>query len=211
MEQQPFRVLLIDDEENEYLLTRNLLARGDSRAVLSWVPTYEEGLAAMLAGGFDVYLVDYDLKERRDGVELLREAISGGCRRPIIMLTGQGSRVVDMSAMQAGAADYLVKGQFGPDLLERTLRYAIERKRAENEKERLIAQLRTALSEIKTLSGFLPICACCKKIRDDKGYWKQVEVYIRDHTEAELSHSFCPECEAQAILTIEGSPDVLGK
>ena len=55
-------------------------------------------------------------------------------------------------------------------------------------------ELQEALSEIKTLSGLLPICASCKKIRDDTGYWNQIELYIRDHTEAEFSHSLCPNC-----------------
>jgi len=55
-------------------------------------------------------------------------------------------------------------------------------------------ELQKALSEIKTLSGLLPICASCKMIRDDKGYWNQIEAYIRDHSEAEFSHSICPEC-----------------
>jgi hypothetical protein len=55
-------------------------------------------------------------------------------------------------------------------------------------------KLQKALSEIKTLSGLLPICASCKKIRDDKGYWNQIELYIRDHSEAEFSHSICPPC-----------------
>lgn len=68
------------------------------------------------------------------------------------------------------------------------------RKKAEEEREQLIAQLEKASSEIKTLSGFLPICASCKMIRDDKGYWNQIESYIRDHSEAEFSHSICPDC-----------------
>jgi len=70
----------------------------------------------------------------------------------------------------------------------------VERKRIEQEREKLIAQLQFALSEVKTLRGFLPICSSCKKIRDDKGYWNQIESYIRDHSEAEFSHSMCPEC-----------------
>jgi hypothetical protein len=62
------------------------------------------------------------------------------------------------------------------------------------EREKLIEELRDALSKVKLLSGFLPICASCKKIRDDKGYWRQIEAYIRDHSEAEFSHGVCPEC-----------------
>jgi len=69
-----------------------------------------------------------------------------------------------------------------------------ERKRVEEERERLVQDLQEALAEVKTLSGLLPICASCKKIRDDKGYWRQIEIYIRDHSEAEFSHSICPEC-----------------
>lgn len=68
------------------------------------------------------------------------------------------------------------------------------RKKTEEEREMLIAQLEEASSEIKTLSGFLPICASCKMIRDDKGYWNQIESYIQDHSEAEFSHGICPDC-----------------
>jgi PAS domain S-box-containing protein len=72
-----------------------------------------------------------------------------------------------------------------------------EKKRAEEERERLILELKNAFSKLKTLSGMLPICSSCKKIRDDKGYWEQIEVYIRDHTEADFSHGICPECAAK--------------
>ncbi len=69
-----------------------------------------------------------------------------------------------------------------------------ERKRAEAEREKLISELREALANVKTLSGLLPICSWCKKVRNDKGYWQQVEMYIQDHTEAEFSHGVCPDC-----------------
>jgi len=68
------------------------------------------------------------------------------------------------------------------------------RKEAEAKKERLIAELQNALAEIKTLRGIVPICAYCKKVRDDEGYWNQVEAYIRKHTEAVFSHGICPNC-----------------
>ena len=70
----------------------------------------------------------------------------------------------------------------------------VERVRAEAEREKLIAELQEALSQVKQLSGLLPICASCKKIRNDQGYWEDVEVYVRDHSEAQFSHSICPEC-----------------
>ncbi|MCP3943646.1 MAG: PAS domain S-box protein [Desulfobacteraceae bacterium] len=67
-------------------------------------------------------------------------------------------------------------------------------KQIEQEKEKLITELKQALSRLKTLSGLLPICTSCKKIRDDKGYWNQIESYIHDHSDAKFSHSICPEC-----------------
>ncbi|MCJ7540895.1 MAG: PAS domain S-box protein [Desulfobacterales bacterium] len=69
-----------------------------------------------------------------------------------------------------------------------------ERKQAEEQRDKLIAELQKALSEVKTLQGFLPICSHCKKIRDDKGYWNQIESYIHKHSDAEFSHGICPEC-----------------
>lgn len=67
-------------------------------------------------------------------------------------------------------------------------------RRAAEERERLIAQLQEALARIKTLKGLVPICASCKKVRDDRGYWNQIEVYLREHSEAELTHGVCPDC-----------------
>ncbi len=80
------------------------------------------------------------------------------------------------------------------EVLQSFIRDISERKKAEKEKEELIAQLKKALGEIKTLQGILPLCTFCKKIRDDKGFWEQVDVYIRDHTQARISHGLCPDC-----------------
>jgi PAS domain S-box-containing protein len=72
-----------------------------------------------------------------------------------------------------------------------------ERKRAEQEREKLIRELRAALAEVRTLSGLLPICAGCKKIRDDRGYWEHVEAYIMKRSTANFTHSICPDCIAK--------------
>lgn len=77
------------------------------------------------------------------------------------------------------------------DLLGRSA----ERRQAEEDRERFVAELQKALSEVKTLSGLIPICANCKKIRDDSGYWNRIESYISEHSSAEFSHGICPECE----------------
>lgn len=70
-----------------------------------------------------------------------------------------------------------------------------DRRQIEREKENLISDLKKALEEIKTLKGIVPICAHCKKIRDDKGFWNHLEIYIQEHSEAEFSHGICPDCK----------------
>jgi PAS domain S-box-containing protein len=137
MGNRPLHILLIDDDEDDYIITRDLLSDLNEQAAetaarefeIEWVATYEAGLAAVTQGQHDVYLIDFRLGGH-DGLELLREAIIRGCSAPLILLTGQGDRIIDMEAMKAGAADYLVKGQIDAPLLERSIRYAIERKRA---------------------------------------------------------------------------------
>jgi hypothetical protein len=84
-----------------------------------------------------------------------------------------------------------------------------DRHRAELERERLIQELQTALARVKLLSGLLPICANCKKIRDDQGYWKQVESYVESHSEATFSHGICPECLHKLYPELE--QQVLGR
>jgi len=104
-----------------------------------------------------------------------------------VLLTASGKRVPILKT----AVSVVLAGR--EHLLESFLDIT-ERKQAEEERERLIGELQEALAKVKTLSGLLPICASCKRIRDDQGYWQQIEAYIRDHSEAEFSHSVCPEC-----------------
>ena len=123
------RLLLVEDDEDDYVLTRDLLTDSRrTRFALDWVTSFDEALEAMAKGQHDVYLVDYRLGEH-DGLEVLREARAAGCLRPIILLTGQGDGDVDIAAMQAGAADYLVKGQIDSQILERSIRYSLEQNR----------------------------------------------------------------------------------
>ena len=125
------RVLLVDDDEDDYVLTRDWFSEFEgARFELEWVASYEAAINAIALKTHDVYLLDYRLGER-NGLELLREAVAKGSLAPIILLTGQGDHDVDIEAMKAGAADYLEKSQLGAPLLERSIRYAIERKQAE--------------------------------------------------------------------------------
>src|SRR5215203_684250 len=119
------RVLLVEDDEDDYVIIRDLLSEME-RFELEWVTDYEDALKAIKRAEHDVCLLDYRLGER-SGLELLREASGRGYKAPIILLTGQGDREVDLEAMQAGAADYLIKGQIDTPLLERSIRYAFTR------------------------------------------------------------------------------------
>jgi hypothetical protein len=80
---------------------------------------------------------------------------------------------------------------------ERLVEEIAEREKTEKELAKLVGELKEALAKVKTLTGLLPICSSCKKIRDDKGYWTQVEVYVRDHSEADFTHSICPDCASK--------------
>lgn len=128
---QPIKILLIDDDEDDYLITSDLLEEiANFPLLLDWEQTYEEGWQQLQKQLHDVYLVDYRLGIRT-GLELVSEATKAGCKAPIILLTGQGDHEVDVEAMEAGAADYLIKGQLNASMLERSMRYAITQKQAE--------------------------------------------------------------------------------
>lgn len=132
-----------------------------------------------------------------DGVDVLRRVRGLPGDRPpyILMLTSKVEKGEIIAGLEAGANDYLTK-PYDPGELQARIavgRRMVELQDALVDKNR---ELRRALSEIKTLRGILPICMNCKKIRDDRGYWNQVEVYVRDHTEADFSHGLCPECAA---------------
>ncbi|HZI17787.1 MAG TPA: EAL domain-containing protein [Pyrinomonadaceae bacterium] len=127
MGERLIRVLLVDDDEDDYVMTRDMLAEVwglDFR--LDWVCSYEEAVAAVGRAEHDVYLLDYRLGART-GLDLLRETAGDPRRAPMILLTGQGDDEVDAEAMRAGAADYLVKGRIEAALLARSIRYAVER------------------------------------------------------------------------------------
>ena len=127
----PWKLLLVDDDEDDFIYTRSLLSDiRPGQFQLDWAKNFEAGVAAFQSCEYDAYLVDYRLGER-DGLELVREAVEGGCKAPIIVMTGQGSYAVDVEAMHVGATDYLSKGELTAPLLERTIRYAIRYKQSE--------------------------------------------------------------------------------
>ena len=128
---ETIRALLIDDDQGDFVVTKGLLSQiKHPKIELDWVPTFEEGHDAIARGEYDIYFVDYFLEDRT-GLDLLREAARHQLQAPVIMLTGRGSHEVDIEAMQAGAADYLIKGQIEPEDLERSIRYALDRMEAQ--------------------------------------------------------------------------------
>lgn len=133
MENRSLNVLLIDDDEDDYIITSDLLSEIEgTEFLLDWANTYNSGTEIIKRNRHDVYLIDYQLGHL-NGLDLVREATRHGTHAPMILLTGQGDREVDLEAMKAGATDYLVKGKIDSFQLERSIRYSLERKRAEDE------------------------------------------------------------------------------
>jgi serine phosphatase RsbU (regulator of sigma subunit)/DNA-binding response OmpR family regulator len=123
-------ILLVEDNEDDFLIVRDLLRDADiERFVLEWVETYEDGLEAIRTHLHDLILLDFRLSNRT-GLELLKETRSISSRAPVILMTGQGDYEIDMQVMQAGASDYLVKDHMDAVVLERAIRYAVERHNA---------------------------------------------------------------------------------
>jgi len=120
------KILMIDDDRLQFRITQGHFKNFQAEIYeLEWAATFEDGLARLLAGGYVACLLDYQLGPK-DGLQLIREAIAAGCRTPIIFLTADSSSQVDIEAMNAGALDYLVKGEISPRSLERSLRYALK-------------------------------------------------------------------------------------
>jgi signal transduction histidine kinase len=140
---KPIRLLLIDDDEEDYFLTRDLLDEiADVEFDLEWLADVDRALDVVLEARHDLYLVDYSLG-RRDGLSIIREAVARGGGGPMILLTGRDERAIDLDAMSAGAADFLEKWRLNPTLLERSIRYSLQERRHAEELERRV-QERTA-------------------------------------------------------------------
>jgi DNA-binding response OmpR family regulator len=130
-----------------------------------------------------------------DGVELCRRLRA----RPesaglfLVMCTGRDSREDIVTGLRAGANDYIAK-PFDPEELDARLGTAARMIRLQAELERRVREFDAALGHVRQLSGLLPICSYCKKVRDDDNYWHQVEAYVARHSEARFSHGVCPDC-----------------
>ncbi|MBN1850195.1 MAG: response regulator [Deltaproteobacteria bacterium] len=144
------RILLIEDDEDDYVIIRDILSDIPKwRFQLDWVSSAHQAKEHLLSMDCDVCLLDYRL-DNEDGIEVLKTLKKSECKAPIIMLTGYGDHEIDMEAMKAGAADYLEKGNLEPRVLERSIRYAMDRARALNviqKSERGLRELSSRLVE----------------------------------------------------------------
>ena len=167
----------------------------------------------------DLVLMDIFLKGKMDGVEAAA-TIKKRYEIPVIYLTANTDEQTFQRAKVTEPFGYLLK-PFEERELHTTIEIALYKAAAEREldhyrhdleesleeRDLLISQLRDALAKVKTLSGLVPICAACKSVRDDQGYWKNIETFIRNHSEAEFTHLVCPTCAKKLYPGIDLYPD----
>jgi two-component system, response regulator PdtaR len=188
--QQQFTVLIVEDEALVGDVIQNELEKGGHR-VVGRAMDGNQGVELTRSLRPDIVLMDIALPEF-DGLEATR-LIQECCPTPVVLLSAHDHPDLVLQAGRVGAGAYLVKPP-GAMELSRAMTIAAARFADLMELRRLNAELQEALAKIKTLEGILPICATCKKIRDEKGAWHQVEVYVRDHSAVEFSHGICPDC-----------------
>jgi CheY-like chemotaxis protein len=187
----PVRVLIADDDILVIEAIQEMLERIGHR-VVGKAADGHQALEAAQSLQPDVILMDI-VMPRMDGLEAARK-IMDSYPTPVVLITAHETPELVELVGEAGIGAYLVKP---PKVRELGRAIAMARFEDLMELRRLNAKLQEALAQVRTLSGLLPICAACKKIRDDAGYWHQVDVYIRDHSRARFSHGICPDCRAK--------------
>jgi CheY-like chemotaxis protein len=199
-------ILIVDDSPDQHLLLRSILTKAGHDEILA-ADSARAAFAILnlddpqVSMNVDLILMDV-LMPDIDGVTACRRIKQQARLRdiPIIMVTAQHDLNNLREAFFAGAMDYINKPVNQVELLARvssalTLKNEMDcRKSREAELCRINEELQRALSEVKVLRGLIPICASCKKIRNDGGFWQQLEEYIGEHSEAEFSHGLCQPC-----------------
>ncbi len=188
------QVLVVEDDDLDAAVVENLLSRGKHPAFeLTRTRSLEEALVILGGGQIDAVVLDLGLPDSQ-GIQSFRSLTEKVGDAAVVVVTHLEDVNLAFQAVKEGAQDYLFKGDLRGDLLVRAVAYAVERKKINKKLASTIGELQRALNEVDLLGRLLPICAECKKVRDDKGYWSQVEEYIGTHTGADFSHSLCPDC-----------------
>ena len=192
------RILIAEDDRvSRRLLESHLLKWGHEVVVV------EDGGQALAALQRDdapeLAILDW-MMPGMDGVEICRRIRAGGYSRPlhIILLTARISREDLVEGLEAGADDYVTK-PFDPPELRARVRVGMRIIELQRDLQERVRELEEALAQVDHLQGLLPICAYCKKIRDDRNYWHQVESYVTARTAARFSHGICPDCLENVI------------
>jgi DNA-binding NtrC family response regulator len=187
-EKTKMRLLLIEDDPADVEFLRELLNDDRNyRFEIDWADRLKKGIEKINNGCYDIILLDLGLPEA-NGIDTFKKFKEMSCTSmPVVVLTGLDDDAAALEVVGMGAQDYLAKSDLNTKLIVRTLRYSIER-------NRLNRKLQEALDNVRTLSGLLPICSYCKKIKDDKGYWEQVETYLSQRSEVYFTHGMCPDC-----------------
>ncbi len=130
-----------------------------------------------------------------DGLETCRRLKADEITRhiPVIFMTALSDAPDEVKGLEVGAVDYIAK-PIKIEIVAARVKTHLMLRKFQKELEEKNAELQAALNNIKTLRGLIPICANCKKVRDDEGFWQQVEVYVKEHTEAQFTHGICPDC-----------------
>jgi AmiR/NasT family two-component response regulator len=189
-EQKQVRVLVVEDD---HLVSEMVCGTLEEIGylVVGEANDGREALAMVARLSPDVVLMDIKMPEM-DGIEATRRIMETH-PVPVVALTAYENPELMRAAVEAGLGAYLVKPSTARDM-ERAITVAMARFNDIIRLRHLNAELKETLARVKQLSGLLPICASCNMIRDDGGHWQQLEIYIREHSEAEFSHSLCPEC-----------------
>ena len=197
-------ILLVEDNQDDVELTRlaleeqnieeELIVADDGLQAVEWYFAKGEFLGRDRVATTPIVLLDLNLP-KIDGFEVCRRLRAEQTDHPpyILMLTTKGEKGDIVKGLDAGADDYLPK-PFHPEELRARIEVGRRIIEMQAQMAEEVKQLRAALAHVKTLQGILPICAFCKKIRDDDDYWQQVEQYVTLHSDAVFSHAICPEC-----------------
>jgi CheY-like chemotaxis protein len=185
------KILIVEDEGIVALQIKNSIEEM-GYAVADIYSSGEEALENIEKLCPDLVMMDIKLRGEMDGIEAA-DRIRRQYDLPVIYLTAHSETGILKMAKMTEPYGYVLK-PFNVQELQIAVELALHKHRVDMEKQKLTNELKDALEKVKLLSGMLPICSSCKKVRDDRGYWNQIEVYIRDHSEAEFSHGICPEC-----------------